>query len=109
MPLQCNLGVSRLQLGRPAKAIAPIEASLRVTGENLEALLALGSAAANAGFFERALDAFDRALAPRLHALRGEVLLELERQDDARRAFSKALALDSQYAPAQRELDQLDG
>ncbi len=108
-----NLGVSRMKLGHPARAIAPIEASLRITGDSIEPLLALGSAAANAGFFPRALDAFDRALVlepldPRLHALRGRVLSELGSIDEARRAYERALELDSTYAAARAQLERLD-
>ena len=41
---QFNLGIARLNGGRPAKALEPLEAARRLRGEDLTVLLALGSA-----------------------------------------------------------------
>ena len=70
-----------------------------------EALIQLGVAAYSNGLMEKALAAFDRALAinpqfAEAHQGRGLALAELGRMNEALAAFNKALEINPQYAEA---------
>ena len=70
---------------------------------DLQALKQLGLKAVSAGLMQKALDAFDRALAidpqdARIHYSRGVVLAQLGRMHEALAAFDEALKINPQFA-----------
>lgn len=105
-----NLGVSRSQRGRFAEALVSFREALRIQGEQLPTLLAYGEAAAHAGDPLLALEAFERATrsdptSSAAHQLRGNILGQLRRFDEAVRSLERSLELDPQNQDAQRALD----
>ena len=106
-------GVARLRAGRPAEAIAELEAALRLLGEDPAVLLQLGTAALDAGRLNVAAEALDHAIhvepraAPawlakaRVHRARGEI-------EAARDSYGRTLMLDPSNSPARLELADLE-
>jgi len=93
-----NLGVARIQLGRPADALTPLRESLRVTGDRKPALMALAEAGLLARDSDVALDAWARAAAvdpgdPEPLLNRAKLLGQLARYAEAKAAFEAVLAV----------------
>lgn len=91
-----NLGAVRLKLGRVPEALPLLRQALALEPDNLEALGHCATALAEVGEPGPALELFDRALAldPRpvaLWTLRGNVLRELGRLEEAAASFRTAL------------------
>ncbi len=110
---QYDLGVARVRLGRPTEALAPLHAAWRARGDDLTILLALGNTAALAGDHEQALEVLGTAAGvfPESAAcfeLRGLVLRELGRLEEARAHLLRALALDGERERAREALEALD-
>ena len=90
-----NLAATRLRLGRPADALAPLETALAELDRHAEAV-----------------EAFDHALAAgtvnaAVHYRRGLALAALERQTEAAQAWEQALGCDDQFLPAWVDLGSL--
>jgi tetratricopeptide (TPR) repeat protein len=106
---QFYLGVARLRSGRPAEAVADLQAAIRLLGEDHSVLLQLGIAGAEARLLEVAADAFQRAVRvrpdsvpawinkARVHRAKGEI-------EAARDSYMRALSLDPRNASAREEL-----
>jgi predicted TPR repeat methyltransferase len=91
-----NLGAVRLKQGRAQEAVPLLQQALAQEPDNLEALGHCATALAELGQPAPALDLFDRALAldarpAALWTLRGNVLRELGRLEDAAASFRAAL------------------
>lgn len=100
-----NLGATRVQLGRCAEALAPLQQATLAESDNAEAWGYLGMALLHTGAHAQALDAIDRALAltPQRAPLwlqRGLCLVPLERHAEALAAFERACQLDATLADA---------
>ncbi len=111
---QFNLGAARVRLGRPAQALAPLHAAWRVRGDELAILLALGNTAALAGDSEQALEVLATAagIFPESAAcfeLRGLVLKQVGRIEEARAHLRRALDLDGNLERAREALEDLAG
>lgn len=107
-------GRARLLAGRAAEAIGDFRAALTVLGEDGEALVQLGTAAAVAGRLELAAQAFDRAIAADAQSVparigRARVHVAQSERESARTRYAQALRLDPGNADARRELSDLDG
>jgi predicted TPR repeat methyltransferase len=92
-----NLGATRLKLGKPQEAANVLEEVLTREPDNVEALGHRATALAELGHFPKALACVERmlALVPALgHAgsLRGLLLRDLGRPDEAAAAFDEAIA-----------------
>jgi predicted TPR repeat methyltransferase len=107
-----NLAATRLRLGRPADALAPLETALAAQPDDGEAWHHRAVALGELGRHEQAVQAFDRALAAgtenaAVHYRRGLALAALERQAEAAQAWERALAFDDQFVPAWVDLGSL--
>jgi tetratricopeptide (TPR) repeat protein len=106
---QFYLGIARLRSGRPAEAVADLQAAMRLLGEDHSVLLQLGIAAVQARLLEVAADALERAIRvkpdsvpawinkARVHRAKGEI-------EAARDSYTRALSLDPRNASAREEL-----
>ena len=104
-----NLALTRLAQNRPREAIQPLQEALRVTGDRLETLTALGEAAGMIREHAAALDAFDRALKldEQHHAAllgAAKMLGALGRYPEAKDRFEAVLALHPQDEEARAGL-----
>ncbi|MCP3915122.1 MAG: tetratricopeptide repeat protein [bacterium] len=93
-----NLGVTRNNLGRPSEAVASLQEALRISGDDLPTLRALGEAALRSDRLELADDAYRRAirLSPEdfdLVLTRGKVLGKRKLYAEAKKVFEHALRL----------------
>jgi predicted TPR repeat methyltransferase len=91
-----NLGAVRLKLGRPEEALTLLQQALAQEPANTEALGHCAVAHAELGMPSEALPLFDRALVghahqPSLWTMRGSVLKELGRYEEAAASFRRAL------------------
>lgn len=106
-----NLGVARMQLGRPEDAIESLQASLSITGDAYPALMALAEAGLVARDTEVALDAWSRAAAisgelePRLN--RAKMLGQMRRYEESAAAFEEVLRRSPGHPEATRALVRL--
>ena len=95
LQLEIRLGTYLAEMGRPAEAV-PILERVTTAEPGSEGLNALGIAYARAGEGNKALNAFERALAvnardPYAHENIGTVYLQQNKMDAARAAFLRAL------------------
>lgn len=102
---QWDLGRSFVEAGRPADALAPLQAAVKGLPRHARAHDFLGRVLFAAGRRDEALSLFQRAvtLDPGDELLPydlGKVLAELGRIPDAAEAFQQALAINPDYAPA---------
>jgi thiol-disulfide isomerase/thioredoxin len=109
---QFNLGLVRFRSGEVGDALRSFQAASDLGGNDHVVLQQLGNAAAEAGQFWLAGDAFDRATAAnptsavlwadkaRVHRSRGQI-------DRARESYTRALALDPANAAIRQELDDM--
>jgi tetratricopeptide (TPR) repeat protein len=109
-----DLGVARVRLGRPAEALAPLHAAWRARGDDLAILLALGNTAALTGDHEQALEVLATAArtfpeSAECFELRGLVLREIGRIEEARAHLRRALDLDGELERARETLEELGG
>lgn len=100
-----NLAATRLRLGRPADALAPLEQVLQQAPNDAQARLQLGIAMSALAQHAQALAHFRQCAqtAPQLAAAwlwQGHALRHLERHDEALPCYDQALALDPQMGPA---------
>ena len=107
-----NLAATRLRLGRPADALAPLETALAAQPADGEAWHHRAVALAELERHEEAVAAFDRALAAgtanaAVHYRRGLALAALERRPEAAQAWERALGCDDQFLPAWVDLGSL--
>lgn len=108
-----NLAVLYLHSGRLDLAIASYEQALRIRGEDRGTLLAMGEAALVGQDREQALGYFERAIlaAPQdaeAQVLRGKVLAQMERYEEASAAFAKALELEPKNRGAASALANIE-
>ncbi len=106
---QFYLGVARLRSGRPAEAVADLQAAIGLLGEDHGVLLQLGVAAAASGLLELAADALERAVRvkpdsvpawinkARVHRAKGEI-------QAAKDSYTRALLLNPRNESARQEL-----
>lgn len=92
-----NLGATRLKLGRPQDALELLDEALAQEADNLEALGHRAAALAELGHRDAALACLDRVLALDANlghawSLRGSLLKEAGRLEEAATAFETALA-----------------
>lgn len=107
-----NLAATRLRLGRPADALAPLETALATQPGDGEAWQHRAVALAELDRHAEAVEAFDHALAAgtvnaAVHYRRGLALAALERQTEAAQAWEQALGCDDQFLPAWVDLGSL--
>ena len=108
-----NLGVLALGTGRPEEALEHFEEVLRIRGEDAPTLLAMGEAALVARDTEGALEIFTRASAaeptdPEPEVLRGKLLGQQRRLEEARDAFREALRRAPGHAEAAAGLERVE-
>ncbi len=108
-----NLGVLALGTGRPEEALGHFEEVLRIRGEDAPTLLAMGEAALVARDPERALAIFGRASAadpmdPEPEVLRGKLLGQQRRLEEARAAFAEALRRAPGHTEATAGLERVE-
>ena len=100
-----NLGQLYLHLGRTADATGAIEHSVRLDGTFLPGHRSLARLHATAKRFDRAIQAYRRALTlapdPESYTKLGDLYAEMMRFDDATREYEMALQIDSTYAFAE--------
>ena len=92
-----NLGAVRLKLGRTEEALALLQEAIALEPDNAEALGQAAAASAELGDLRQALEFAERAVAVQpalapLWTLRGTVLRELGRPQDAAASYREALA-----------------
>ena len=108
-----NLAVMHVHMGKLELAMKSYEETLRIRGEHMGTLLAMGEAALLGGDREKAIAYFIRAgnaepTEAEPHILRGKVLGQLKRYDEAGDAFRRALELDPQNKDVQRAHDNAE-
>ncbi|HYP70525.1 MAG TPA: tetratricopeptide repeat protein [Variovorax sp.] len=99
-----NLAAVRVRLGRPAEALEAAERVLRIEPRNADAWFHGAEALAQGGRLEEALKAFGNAATLNKAAMpwyrHGQVLQDLERDDEALQSYEHAIAADPAFAPA---------
>jgi tetratricopeptide (TPR) repeat protein len=107
-----NLGVLRMEVGRPAEALEAFQEAARLDPDLVEAHLLVGSAALERGDLDEAASAFRAALAaaPADPAVHGNLALLAMARDapaEARRHLERVLELDPGNAGARELLGRL--
>lgn len=99
-----NLAAVRVRLGRPQEAIAAADQVIRQEPDNGDALFQRAEALAQAGHLNDALQGFEHAARHQRAAMpwyrHGQVLQDLQRDDEALASYERALAADPRFAPA---------
>ncbi|MFP5405015.1 MAG: XrtA/PEP-CTERM system TPR-repeat protein PrsT [Gammaproteobacteria bacterium] len=108
-----GLALAHLASGDPKRAIGELESAVQLDSSNLQTELALVTALMRDKRYDQALAAIDRMDKkepgnPLPANLRGAVLNEQGKTQEARRAFEEAVKRDPKYFPAAANLANLD-
>lgn len=103
-PALRKLGLSRLRSGRAGKALAPLQALLKLRSNDLETLLLVAEAAEGADQIQLARDSYAQAISigsdVRTWTAYGMFLARVKEFPAAKAAIDHALSIDSTFKPA---------